>query len=63
MYLERANLNFLGNNKKKIPRIDKFILNNKRTSGGITIAVLKLFYRAFVEKLPGICTEEIQVDQ
>ena len=46
--LERANCKFIWNNKK--PRIAKTILNNKRTSGEITLSDLKLYFRAIVIK-------------
>ena len=55
--LERAISKFIWNNKK--PRIVKTILNNKRTSGGISILDLKMYYRAIVikkKKKAGICT-------
>jgi hypothetical protein len=43
--LERTICKFIWNNKK--PRIVKTIRNNKRTSGGITISELKLYYREY----------------
>ena len=42
--LKRAICKFIWNNKK--PRIVKPILNKKRTSRGITIPDLKLYYKA-----------------
>jgi hypothetical protein len=44
--LERATCKFIWNNKK--PSIAKTLLKDKRTSGGITMSDLKLYYRAIV---------------
>jgi hypothetical protein len=46
--LERAICKFIWKNKK--PRIAKTLLNDKRTSVGITMPDLKLYYRAIVKK-------------
>jgi hypothetical protein len=59
--LERAIYKFIWNNKK--PRVDKTILNNKRTSGGITMPDLKLYYRAMVTKTAWYWYSDRQVDQ
>ena len=46
--LERPICKFILN--KKIPRIPKTLLKDKRTSGGITMCDIKLYYRAIVIK-------------
>jgi hypothetical protein len=46
--LERAICKFIWNNKN--PRRAKTILNNNRTSGGITMPDIKLYYRTIVIK-------------
>jgi len=46
--LDRTICKFIWNNKK--PRIAKSVLNNKKTSEGITIPELKQYYKAMVIK-------------
>jgi hypothetical protein len=59
--IERAICKFILNNKK--PRIAKTILNNKRTSDGITLPDIKIYYRAIVIKTAWYWYSERQVGQ
>jgi hypothetical protein len=58
--VRRAICKFICNNKK--PRIAKTIFNNKRTSGGIIMPDLKLYYRAIVIKTAWYWYSDRQVD-
>jgi uncharacterized protein (DUF736 family) len=49
--------------KKKKPRIAKTLLKDKRTSGGITMPDLKVYYRAIVIKAAWYWYSDRQVDQ
>jgi hypothetical protein len=59
--LERAIGRFIWNNKK--PRIAKTLLKDKRTSGGITMLDIKLYYRAIVIKTACYWYIDGQIDQ
>jgi hypothetical protein len=59
--LERAICKFIWKNKKS--RIAKTLLNDKRTSGEITMPDLKLYYRAIVIKSVMYWYSDRQVDQ
>jgi hypothetical protein len=59
--LERGFCKFIWNNKN--PRIAKTLLKDERTSGGITMLYLKLYYRAIVIKTAGYWYSDREVDQ
>jgi hypothetical protein len=59
--LDGAICKFIWNNKK--PRIAKTILNDKRTSAGITMPDLKLYYRANVKKTAWYWYSDRKVDK
>ena len=59
--MERAISKFIRNNKR--PRMEKTLLKVKRTSGGITMPDLKLYYKAIVIKTAWYWYSDRQVDQ
>jgi hypothetical protein len=58
--LERAICKFWNN---KIPRIEKTLFNDKRTSAGISMPDLKVYYRAIVIKTAWYWYSDRQIDQ
>jgi hypothetical protein len=58
---ERAICKFIWNSKK--PRITKTILNNKRTSSGITMPDITLYYREIVIITAWYWYSDKQIDQ
>ena len=60
--MERTILNFIWKNKNKKIKMSLTILYNKRTSEGISITDLKLYYRAIVTKNHMVMIKK-QVDQ
>ena len=58
--LERAICKFIWNNKK--PRIAKTLFKDKRTSVGITMPDLKLYYRTIVIKVASGTVTDRQIN-
>ena len=61
--LERAICKLIWEKEKKKPRIAKTLLKDKRTSGGISMPDLKLYYRAIVIKTAWYWYSNRQVNQ
>jgi hypothetical protein len=64
--LEKSILKFIWNNKKKKTtknRTSKTILNNKRTSGRITVPDFKMYYKAVVIRTAWYLYRDREVDQ
>jgi hypothetical protein len=59
--VERAICKFIWNNKK--PRIAKTVINDKRTTGGITMPDLKLYYSTIVIKTAWYCYSNRQINR